>query len=223
VVEVPVGEQLAVTTVPEQVQIGASPVVHDPPMVDPPADLPPPTVEVVTLPAPSEELPRISDPSVTEVEGESVGSVPVEMVPVQHASIVGGKRRRSPTRKKSSSPRSKKDRRREKSPWGDCSISDPNDSDGSLSEDLSFDSDLALGVEPENVPLPVDDDNALDLDIIESPLTQITPNLPGVLPCRPSIIVPEDSQASEETRVTTCFFANLASDSQNHGDSMESA
>ena len=92
-----------------------------------------------------------------------------------------------------------------------------------MSEDLSFDSDLALGVEPENVPLPVDDDTELDIDIMDSPLTQISPNLPGVPPGRPPIPVPENSQASEETRVVTCFFATIGSNSQNQGDSMESA
>ena len=197
VVEVPVGAQLA-TNVPEQGEIGASPpAVPDPPVVDPPAVLPSSTVEVVPLPAPSEEHIHVSDPSVPELEGESVVSVPVEMVTVegiQHASIVGGKRSQSPTR--------------QKSPWGECSVSasDPDESDRSVSEDLSFDSDLPLGVEPENVPLPVDDDTELDLDTMNSPLTQITPNLPGVLPGRPPIPVPEDSQASEETRVVTRFF-----------------
>jgi hypothetical protein len=228
VVEVPVGAQLD-TNVPDQGEIGASPPAgSDPPVVDPPAVLPSPTVEVVPLPAPAEEHIHVSDPSVPELEGESVVSVPVEMVPVegiQQASIVGGKRRRSPTRQKSSSPRSKKDRRRDKSPWGECSVSasDPDESDASVSEDLSFDSDLALGVEPENVPLPVDDDTELDIDTTDSPLTQITPNLPGVLPGWPPIPVPEDSQASEETRVVTRFFATIGSNSQNQGDSMESA
>jgi hypothetical protein len=227
VVEVSVGAQLA-TNVPEQGEIGASPpAVPDPPVVDPPAVLPSSTVEVVPLPALSEEHIHVSDPSVPELEGESVVSVPVEMVTVegiQHASIVGGKRSQSPTQQKSS-PRCKKDRRRDKSPWGECSVSasDPDESDGSVSEDLSFDSDLPLGVEPENVPLPVDDDTELDLDTMNSPLTQITPNLPGVLPGRPPIPVPEDLQASEETRVVTRFFATLGSNSQNQRDSMELA
>jgi hypothetical protein len=55
--------------------------------------------------------------------------------------------------------------------------------------------------------LPDDDNLELANENIDSPLTQITPNLPGVLPGRQILPVPEDSQASEETRVITRFFA----------------
>ena len=231
-VEVVVGEHLA-NDVPEQGRMGdPPPVVLDPPVT---AAVLPTSTAVAPLPASSEEH-TMTDPTVSKQAGESTSkvasvlpvpvdmvSVPVEGVNPDFASIVGGKRRRSPTRK-SSSPRSKKDRRRDKSPWGAGSESDSdlNESYGSASEDLSFDSDLALGVEPENVPLPDDDKLELANENMDSPLTPITPNLPGVLPGRQILPVPEDSQASEETRVITRFFAEDGSTySQNQSDSVE--
>lgn len=211
-VEVVVGEHID-NDVPEQGGMGdPPPVVLDPPVT---AVVPPPSTVVAPLPTSSQEH--------TMTDSVDMVSVPVEVVKPDFASIVGGKRRRSPTRK-SSSPRSKKDRRHDKSPCGACSESDSDleESYGSASEDLSVDSDLSLSIEPENVPLPDDDILELANENMDSPLTPITPNLPGVLPGRQILPVPEDSQASDETRVITRFFAEYGSDSsQNQGDSVE--
>jgi hypothetical protein len=43
-------------------------------------------------------------------------------------------------------------------------------------------------------------------DILDTPLTQFMPNLPGKVPGGKSISVPVDSQASEESRVIAAFF-----------------
>ena len=136
-------------------------------------------------------------------------------------SVAGTKRRRSPNRK-STSPISKKDRRRDKSPWGAANSSHGSESDhgsDSASEDLSFDSDLGGAILPEFVPLP-DDDDSLNLanDSMDSPLSLLPPNLPGAPKGRP-VSVPEDSQASEESRVIARFFNSIdPSSAESHGD-----
>jgi hypothetical protein len=136
-------------------------------------------------------------------------------------SVAGTKQRRLPNRK-STSPISKKDRRRDKSPWGAVSSSHGSESDrgsDSASEDLSFDSDLGGAILPEFVPLP-DDDDSLNLanDSMDSPLSLFPPNLPGAPKGHP-VFVPEDSQASEESRVIACFLNSIdPSSAESHGD-----
>ena len=48
----------------------------------------------------------------------------------------------------------------------------------------------------------------MDNDILDTPLTQFTPTLPGKVPGGKSISVPVDSQASEESRVIAAFFSD---------------
>jgi hypothetical protein len=167
------------------------------------------------------------DANLTSVQLSQEDSSIDAMVLVQpvSTSVAGIKRRRSPNRK-SSSPISKKDRRRDKSPWGATSSHDSASDRNSdcVSEDLSFDSDLGGTVLPEFVPLPDDDDPLiLANDSMDSPLSQFPPNLPGVLKGRP-VFVPEDSQASEESRVIDYFFNTIDSSSaESHGDNKNRA
>ena len=106
--------------------------------------------------------------------------------------------------------------RHDKSPWDTELSMDESSSD---TEDFSFDSNLASTLlreitTPENFPLPEGDngdllDPIMDNKNLDSPLTQFVPNLPCAMQERQQALPEaEESQASDETHVVTCFFSN---------------
>ncbi len=98
-------------------------------------------------------------------------------------------------------------------------------------DDFSFDSDLASPLSREintleNFPLPEGDDGDLldpvmDNKNLDSPLTQVAPNLPCATQERQQPFPePEDSQVSDETRVVTRFFSKTQSSLSREGNAV---